>query len=347
MKLNIGDHVRFLDRTGGGKVVDIIDNKTVMVLIDEEGFELPFLARDLVVVNTESKDDFFKAKEKTQEAPQQDPIKSFLNEETITKDNEEVNIYLAFLPQDPTRPTSSRQILHLVNDSNWHLMYVWQVRKNKRFESHPGMLQPNYIETLKTFDLQEINEIKEIVVQIIFFRKIPYEIKLPAYTHIRINPKLFYDVKSFKINDFFEQKALIFPVIEENPLVEAVEKLKKDDFKKVVFEKEVKNKKINQPKKFKDVVKQDLREVDLHINELLENTTGMDAKAMLDYQMDVFKRELQKAQKEHHIKKIVFIHGKGNGRLRTEIRTYLELNKIKYQDASFQKYGFGATLVFV
>jgi hypothetical protein len=209
------------------------------------------------------------------------------------------------------------------------------------------MLQPNYIETLKTFSLEEIKDIKEIVVQLIFFRKIPYSTKNPVFTQININPQRFYDAKSYKINDFFEQKAIILPVVEENPLAEAIEKLQKQDFQKITYEKEIKSKKINQPKKFKDVVKQDLREIDLHINELLEDTTGMDAKAMLDYQVEVFKKELEKAQKEHHIKKIVFIHGKGNGRLRTEIRTFLELNKIKYQDASFQKYGFGATLVFV
>ena len=48
-------------------------------------------------------------------------------------------------------------------------------------------------------------------------------------------------------------------------------------------------------------------------------------------------------------KKIVFIHGKGNGVLKNEI---IKAIKSKYkqsyfQDASFQEYGYGATMVII
>ncbi|MBR4323981.1 MAG: Smr/MutS family protein, partial [Bacteroidales bacterium] len=44
-----------------------------------------------------------------------------------------------------------------------------------------------------------------------------------------------------------------------------------------------------------------------------------------------------------------FIHGKGNGSLKLELRKCLDRNykRCQYQDASFEEYGGGATLVYV
>ncbi len=348
MNIQIGEKVKFLNDVGGGTIVKFIDKKTAMVLTDE-GFEFPFAIKELIKIEETPNNEFFKASSSAQKQEKPKTLEDVLSEEEeiITKDNEETNIYLAFVPQDATQPTSSRQNLRIINDSNWHLMYVYQIRRNRNFESFPGILQPNYVEELKTFSLQEINEIKEIVVQLIFFRKIPYDIKDPVIKLITIKPQKFYDASSFKKNDYFEQKAIIFPVVEENPLKNAVEKLKKSDVKNIVYQKEVKNQKENEHKKAHTKPKQTQVEVDLHINALLDNTKGMEAKDILDYQIKIFKEELSKAQKSHTIKKIVFIHGKGNGSLKAKLRSYLDRNKINYQDASFQKYGFGATLIFV
>jgi hypothetical protein len=48
-------------------------------------------------------------------------------------------------------------------------------------------------------------------------------------------------------------------------------------------------------------------------------------------------------------RKIVFIHGVGNGKLKLEIRRSLDRDypQLKYQDASFQEYGYGATMVIL
>ena len=47
--------------------------------------------------------------------------------------------------------------------------------------------------------------------------------------------------------------------------------------------------------------------------------------------------------------KIVFIHGKGDGVLRKALLDELrkKYNKCRYQDASFQEYGFGATMITI
>ena len=88
--------------------------------------------------------------------------------------------------------------------------------------------------------------------------------------------------------------------------------------------------------------------VDLHAHEILETTQGMDSLDILQYQLEVFRRTLKEHANERGLK-IVFIHGKGEGVLRKAIIN--ELNRhfkgYTYQDASFQEYGYGATLVKV
>ena len=94
--------------------------------------------------------------------------------------------------------------------------------------------------------------------------------------------------------------------------------------------------------------KGEIIEVDLHIDELLDSTSGLSNSEMLDVQLSEFRRVMVENANRHG-QKIVFIHGKGEGVLRKAV---LDELKRKYknceaQDASFREYGFGATLVTV
>ena len=53
-----GDTVRFLSETGGGKIVGFQSNNIVLVE-DEDGFQIPFPINDVVVV---SSDDYTSSK---------------------------------------------------------------------------------------------------------------------------------------------------------------------------------------------------------------------------------------------------------------------------------------------
>ncbi len=87
------------------------------------------------------------------------------------------------------------------------------------------------------------------------------------------------------------------------------------------------------------------KEVDLHIEELVENTNGLSNFEMLNIQLERFEKELDEAI-EKNMKKLVFIHGVGNGRLRQEIASVLKKTKgVSFQDASYKEYGYGATQV--
>lgn len=89
-------------------------------------------------------------------------------------------------------------------------------------------------------------------------------------------------------------------------------------------------------------------EVDLHAHELLDTTAGMSPGDIKEYQLQTFRNVMQEHIKDRG-RKIVFIHGNGEGVLRKAIIAELRRNykSCQYQDASFQQYGFGATMVII
>lgn len=87
-------------------------------------------------------------------------------------------------------------------------------------------------------------------------------------------------------------------------------------------------------------------EVDLHINKLIKSTKGLDNYDMLNLQIDTAKRKIEYALNKR-IPKVVFIHGVGEGVLKSELHYLLNNYPVKYYDASYKKYGLGATEVYV
>ena len=68
---------------------------------------------------------------------------------------------------------------------------------------------------------------------------------------------------------------------------------------------------------------------------------------ILTLQTDTAKRHLEFAIR-NRIPKIVFIHGVGEGVLKAELDFLLgRYDQVFYQQANYQKYGLGATEVFI
>jgi dsDNA-specific endonuclease/ATPase MutS2 len=89
-------------------------------------------------------------------------------------------------------------------------------------------------------------------------------------------------------------------------------------------------------------------EVDLHINELIDKPEGLSNSEMLKIQKEKVESEMKQAI-QTGVKKIVFIHGIGQGVLKQEVVNLLKtkFRKYSFQDASFQEYGYGATMVIL
>jgi hypothetical protein len=88
-------------------------------------------------------------------------------------------------------------------------------------------------------------------------------------------------------------------------------------------------------------------EFDLHIEKLVPNFRGMSNYDILTLQTDTAKRHLEFAIR-NRIPKIVFIHGVGEGVLKAELDFLMgRYDQVFFQEANYQKYGQGATEVFI
>lgn len=112
--------------------------------------------------------------------------------------------------------------------------------------------------------------------------------------------------------------------------------LDKGDFKKQ--QKKIRPKKKNQPPPM---------EVDLHIGQLVKSTKFMENHDMLNIQIDTAQNKLEYAI-DNRIQRIVFIHGIGEGVLRASLESlFRRYDNLAYYDADYQKYGRGATEVYI
>ncbi len=341
MKIKVGDKVKFLNDTGGGVVTDLIDSQTVKVLNDT-GFEIPVLIEELMPDYSSSE------YQTTTTKPEIEAEKNTFEEEPIYTDRDEVNVYLAFVPENQNRPADSDSSVYLINDSNYFLYYNYAFKAIKKYKGITGILEPNLKEKIHISEINMLPDNTEIIIQLLFFDKKEFDIIKPVHKEINFRTVKLFKQGTYKENDFFDEPALVLPVYESNFMQQVAEDLKNKDLNKIINQKEIVNKKLNKPKEFKKKEPKLIKEVDLHIHELLDDETGMSDYGKLQYQLDVFHKEMASAIKEGY-KRIVFIHGVGTGSLKLKIRNELQhkYKQYQFQDASFKEYGYGATMVLL
>ncbi len=88
-------------------------------------------------------------------------------------------------------------------------------------------------------------------------------------------------------------------------------------------------------------------EIDLHVHEITEETDFLTPGELLQIQMDFFEKKLQEAV-SRKVRRVIFIHGRGKGKLRDEIRVILSrYPNCEFYDGNYLKYGQGATEVII
>ena len=375
--MKIGDKVRFLSEVGGGRVSGF-QGKDIVLVEDEDGFEIPTSVRDVVVVE---QDDYamgkmisakMEAQQKAEEHAatelHQDSrsIKSILNDHDEQTDmhvdeydaadgeitfrapvqeregGNKLSAYLAFVPVDIKEITHTRFETYIVNDSNYYIHYSYLVAEGNAWTlKSVGEVEPNTKLFIEEFGREVLNDMGRIGVQLTAYKKDkPFLLKPAIDVQFRIDPVKFYKLHVFEENEFFEQPSLLFTIVDNDevarPLVVDSKRLKEQMYKdeKIIAHE-------GKKKRQKD---DGTLVIDLHADELLETTAGMNAADILHYQLDVFKKTMDENKKKKG-QKIVFIHGKGEGVLRHALVHELNYRykSCTYQDASFLEYGYGAT----
>jgi len=357
MQIKIGDRVRFLNDVGGGKVTSII-NPNMVNVETEDGFELPTLVTELVVVSggdtygipDEASEkntavETTKATKATPEEEEEEIEPEFVGFAEINQveGNDQPHFIFAVVPEDANNAVGASITLYLINDCNYSVLYQFAYRRDQNYETRDsGTLEPNTRIQLEQLTQADLSDLPAFCFQLLYFRKHATSMEAPVQKEITLNPVKFYKQNSFSKNDYFRNPAMTFSLVTD-PLTAELEKLSDKEFKKIVREKEKPAQKKMQPVSLPN---QELVEIDLHIQELLDNISGLSNADMLKVQMDTFREEMAKAI-HLGVKKIVFIHGVGNGVLKNELRRELQrkYRKYSFQDASFQEYGFGATMV--
>jgi len=343
--MKAGDKVRFLNAVGGGVVKSVI-NKTMVNVEDYDGFEVPTLISELVVVddslsmNAEKRFARIRANEKKEEQPEIKEQPKAEPKYIAGKDSPDC--YLAFVPQNEANPVDGELKVYLVNNSNNFVLYNYSHLKNKVYRSvESGKMNPNSKRYLESFTRMDLNELPDFQFQLIFFLEESPKLESPVIKNLRLNPVKFYRQNSYEKTRYFAQNAIVISLLEAD-MESEVAKLTETEVAKVVLEKD-------EPKVVvKRTVSPDLVEIDLHIHELLEDTRGLSNHEMLEVQLGRFRNELETAI-ANGTKRIVFIHGIGNGTLKQELRQELstKFKKYYFQDASFKEYGYGATMVIL
>ncbi len=344
MTFKIGDRIKFLNDEGGGIIIAFLDNKTVEVQTDD-GFEMPVLATE-ILFDSGTAYGFDGEEPRSAQQPKVEKVEtaSFIRTEDYKYQDYKGEILLGIVPDNDKLLHVSDFRLYLINDSNYSFHYIIsQVDKGVHELVNEGTIESDSKIELKKYNQSSLSKITDFYVQGIFSKTGLFEPQKAFELTVSLEGISFYKSQHFTDNEYFDAKAILFKK-DELLMKKAVEKLMASELIKVSKSKEESDKPVKAPKP----VNPDIIEVDLHIEEIVDNHSGMSNGEIIEIQLGRFETSLETAMKSK-AKKIVFIHGVGNGRLKQEIQKKLERKypDLRFQDASFREYGFGATMVYL
>lgn len=352
MKFNVGDRVKFLNDVGGGHIQSI--DRNLAYVLTEDGFEIPMSISELILVepvrvNPNTAGSTMQPVPELKNIPELKRVNPVSDSSNELHEQEELpdsgknpvfSILYGVLPGRRFDLRNESTDLYLINDSEFNLYFNLGLVDEQYLRSlQSGLLEADTKLFIASFSREELNEFPVFRVQGLFLRKSMHLSYSPLNIDFQIDLMELFSSDGFTENDFFDQKAYIRPLKEEKHWSESIllddESLRSKDSPGQV-----------KPSKVPSLP--DTEEVDLHIHELVETHAGLSNAEILEIQMSRFQHALEGAIRSK-TKRIIFIHGVGNGKLKFEIRKDLDRKypRLKYQDASFREYGFGATMVFL
>jgi hypothetical protein len=222
--MKIGDKVRFLNEVGGGRVSGF-QGKGIVLVEDEDGFDVPMRITEVVVVGEEDYDTRHvvevKNKQAVQPAPEPEPADApitFKVRPEERKGGDKLSAYLAFVPIDVKQLSDTRFESYFVNDSNYYMRYVYMVAEGSAWQVRSmGEVEPNTKEFIEEFGREDLNALERSCMQIIAYKRDKFFMLKPTVNvPIRIDPVKFYKLHTFSPNPFFEQPALVYTIIEND-----------------------------------------------------------------------------------------------------------------------------------
>lgn len=256
--MKIGDKVRFLSESGGG-VIAGFQGKNIVLVEDEDGFQIPTPINDVIQVID---DDYSTGKVVGSTLPKPTSVKNALTssapddeEEPIDDDpsTKEISFrapaeerkggnllscYLAFVPMDMKDMTHTRFESYFVNDSNYYVRFTYLSAEGNSWKLKSSMeVEPNTKEFIEEFGKEDLNDLGHVAIQLLSYKRDKsFMLKPTIDVQFRIDAVKFYKLHTFQENDFFEVPALLYTIVENDkvtrPLVVDSKQLKEQMYQK-------------------------------------------------------------------------------------------------------------------
>jgi hypothetical protein len=363
MKFNIGDKVKFLNTKGGGIVSKIISTTMVSVMI-EDGFEIPTMTSELIKVDQQGKvasmfDEGFGGSRQSAVSSQQSS--ETRNQKPETRNPEPdipdrqtplgnysfrakntPGVYLAFVPHDQKWMVTGMVEIYLVNYTTMNVLYAFFLEGEKKLygKDYDVLFEGNKI-LIDTIDRDELLKWTKGIVQLIFFHEDPEKIYMPVSSEFDLSPSRFNNEHNYRASQFMEESLLLVSLAQTAALsaVVSMEESKMDE-EALIRQKALEIRPGSLIEKHQIAPREAV--VDLHIGEIMDDFKDLPPHEILKIQMEYFTKCIESAV-ERNFRKITFIHGVGNGTLKSAImRKVQEYEQAESHLASLAKFGVGA-----
>jgi hypothetical protein len=330
--MKIGDKVRMLSGTEEGIITKILTHGQVEIEI-EDGFCLPVMASEVVLINKQEEKYFGK---KSPILEEKEEKKSFFKPtKKVKKSTVGEGLYLAF-----TDFNDKLLNVYLINNLSYSMLVTVSEQLDNGDEKYlfSEQIDKDNAPKIHRLSREEFNNWKPLIIRAIFFNEGNYQPRETLYFQMGFN-NTFFRIK--RTAPVLEIESYLFRV--EGREIQPdlpVEKLQVIDTQ-LLRERIIENSSKVSPYK----TEAPPSEIDLHIEELSpDHYDVMTNEAIITMQLEHFEIYLDKALAAN-MDSIIFIHGIGTGKLRLEIHRRLSGHPhVKYyQDAYKDKFGYGAT----
>lgn len=367
MELKVGDKVRFLNEKGGGIVTRLISTSMVNVAI-EEGFEVPVMVTDLLKIEPSGAADRFfdrhlnipdsveAPRTSAPKVPEPAPIaEAEPVEDTVSALYRQSGagisegVYLLWTPHDQKWLITGSIDIFLVNNTEYEAIYSFMLEEpNNTFAGVNYDVIPAWSKIhVETITREDLDTWTNGVVQVLFHHPEMPALLSPLHAHFKVKPVRFYKETSYhdfkltgskaiilNLGDIASQKVLTGSMAELKAGIEPASHQKIEAITPTALI----DKHRTGPRE---------AEVDLHISALRTDYTVMPQSEILLYQLDYFSKMLDSAIAFNYAR-VVFIHGIGNGTLKTNIINKLkDYEHLELRRASFAQYGNGAIEIHI
>jgi hypothetical protein len=335
MKFQVGDKVLILHSNEEGEVVDIINNK--MVMIDVRGVKFPAYIDQLDFP-------YFKNFSQKKLFPKKETKKYIedIKKEKIQSKKVVDGVWLSFLPQFSTDEFGDDVVdalkIHILNRTERAYNFIYRLQ----FFGNTGFELKNSLLPFADFYVHDVpfSEMNDSPTFNIEFSLLQPEKRKAEYfeTSLKLKARQLFDkieeLKKKNEPTFSHRLFETYPDKQENDA---------PDLSSLI----TKGIKVYNAKEVRKHLPPARSVVDLHIEKLTDNWKHLSNAEILDLQLKEFEKWYELAL-AHHLPQLIVIHGVGSGRLRDEIHDLLRLKRdVKsFVNQYHPSYGYGATEIY-